>query len=330
MSATATASNLDIEKFGKVRRLMDKGATEGERKAARSAATKMAARAGLSLKEAVSKMDAPPATKPANFFEGFDDWMEQKEPGWIAKQAAGRAAKARLRDIERRRVIAEYGSEEAVFAETERECLLRDALTPIADWSTYSNSPEAYISGFAGWRSGDPPEALWRALEKAYPFPTDLHGVWAEFLEWKTLDDDRYAIFPDGEPSVFVRARVAALEHHLDTMAAPSWEGMRSRIGWLNHRAGLEYSRGAAEDKRLSRRLWQDFEALCLAVKNGQDKGCAQSASPSIRRTNADKRADVLSMLDEEPSLSDREISRRCGVSPQTVGNWRKRRGGKA
>lgn len=44
---------------------------------------------------------------------------------------------------------------------------------------------------------------------------------------------------------------------------------------------------------------------------------------PATRRTTAHKRADVLSMLDTHPELSDREIARRVGVSPQTVSTWR-------
>lgn len=32
-----------------------------------------------------------------------------------------------------------------------------------------------------------------------------------------------------------------------------------------------------------------------------------------------------VSKLDTNPELSDREISRSVGVSPQTVKNWRKR-----
>jgi transposase-like protein len=32
-----------------------------------------------------------------------------------------------------------------------------------------------------------------------------------------------------------------------------------------------------------------------------------------------------VTKLDINPELSDREISRRVGVSPQTVNNWRKR-----
>ncbi len=45
----------------------------------------------MSLKQAVSEMNrqAAPA-KPANFFDGFDDWMEAKEPGWkVGEQARG-------------------------------------------------------------------------------------------------------------------------------------------------------------------------------------------------------------------------------------------------
>lgn len=35
--------------------------------------------------------------------------------------------------------------------------------------------------------------------------------------------------------------------------------------------------------------------------------------------------ADVLSMLDTHPELSEREIARRVGVSPQTVSTWRRK-----
>lgn len=69
----AHASNLDIEKFRKVHRLMTGGATGGERAAAKARATAMARRAGLTLLDAVCKLDAVPDAKPANFFEGFDD-----------------------------------------------------------------------------------------------------------------------------------------------------------------------------------------------------------------------------------------------------------------
>ena len=71
-----TASKLDIERFRKVYALVTGGVTEGERAAAKARAAVMAAKAGMTLAQAVSKLDATPAAKPASFFHGFDDWMQ--------------------------------------------------------------------------------------------------------------------------------------------------------------------------------------------------------------------------------------------------------------
>ncbi|CCQ73878.1 helix-turn-helix domain-containing protein [Magnetospira sp. QH-2] len=53
----------------------------------------------------------------------------------------------------------------------------------------------------------------------------------------------------------------------------------------------------------------------------------APQTAPAVPRTNAEKRAAVLEYLKdpERSELSDREIARQVGVSPQTVSNWRKR-----
>jgi transcriptional regulator with XRE-family HTH domain len=45
----------------------------------------------------------------------------------------------------------------------------------------------------------------------------------------------------------------------------------------------------------------------------------------SLKRTRAAIEATIRAILKEEPSLSDREIARRTGLAPQTVGNWRRR-----
>ncbi|UVV67029.1 winged helix-turn-helix domain-containing protein [Brucella anthropi] len=322
------ASNLDIEKFRKVYALVTGGATDGERAAAKARASKIADRAGMTLSEAASKLDTPKKPKTANFFEGFNDRMEAKYPGWKAREAAARAERENERLRKCRELLKEFGSEDAIFAATEQEHLLRATLEPLAEWSEYSNSSSTYISGYAGWTCREPTPKLWEALARAYPLPTDIQGVWAEYRYWRHLSGARYAFDSYYETPIWVRAREAALEHFLDTIPARNADGFRTRLLWLEELNGRDYSRDVHEDAALISTLRADFDALSSAgnlFTTGAPDAPLRGTVQTGRRTNADKRAAVLSMLDTDPDLSDREISRRTGVSPQTVGNWRRR-----
>lgn len=342
---SATASDLDTEKFRKVHGLMMGGATPGERSAAEARAKAMAAKAGMTLKQAVSSLDAKTAApKPANFFDGFEDWCEAREPGFKAERARKEAERERERAALREEAITEYGSEEAVWAETEHERLLRETLEPLADRKAFYDSRETYIDGYAGWTGRSPPLILREALARAYPFPKDIAGVWRERQEWERRQDILYAFEPGIDQPVWVRARLAALEHMLDTMAAPTFEGIEIRLKWLAALNERGYSRDQEEDARLIDALQFDFSKVRDRVeageRNGAHKGGNDPISPSpaspkgsphfsghpLPRTNAEKRAAVLSMLDAHPEFSDREIARRLGVSPQTVNTCRKRR----
>ncbi|WP_454914965.1 hypothetical protein [Xanthobacter sediminis] len=90
-------SKLDTEKLRKVHRLMEGGATAGERAAARSRAERIATAAGMTLEVALSSLDAPPPQQARSFFDGFEDWMEVKEPGYKAREAVKRAESERKR-----------------------------------------------------------------------------------------------------------------------------------------------------------------------------------------------------------------------------------------
>jgi hypothetical protein len=80
---------------------------------------------------------------------------------------------------------------------------------------------------------------------------------------------------------------------------------------------------------------WHAHEALgaveiAADVRQGTQRdavlfSCSANAAHGMRRTNADKRRAVLRLLDDAEWVlwSDREIARRCGVSPQTVVNIR-------
>lgn len=160
---TGDPSRLDLDKLRKVRALMTGGATAGERQAARIKAEAVATRAGMTLAEALSKLDAPAPASSANFFAGFDDWMEAREPGWKAAKAERLSERERKRLARCRELLAEFGSEEAVFAETEAERRLRLALEPLeADWhgmESYGdwNLGRADPGHVGGHRPGLPP-----------------------------------------------------------------------------------------------------------------------------------------------------------------------------
>lgn len=120
----------------------------------------------------------------------------------------------------------------------------------------------------------------------------------------------------------YVRVRQAFLESTLDTLSEPTFEGMAARLEWLRYRIEYDLSHDVHDDLAMV-----DAMKLDLAILRRTRATVAQT--PPVqngRRTNAEKRDAVLSMLDAEPGLSDREIGRRVGVSPQTVNNWRKRR----
>lgn len=357
---SATASNLDMDKFTKVRRLMTEGATEGERTAARARAEAIAERAGMTLKQAMSKMDSTPKPQPTaaassdwrDIFHGMDDWMEAKHPGYKAKQAEKKAAREERRADRRRALLEQFGSVSAVFKLTEIERALFVAAAPFAkrkintDWCGTQKFAFTCNLGGAGeldFLSKADPAAV-SAIRLGWPMPQSLPGLLAEALMWDTLHDDRSA-FVEGEyrHHLEVFARMELLERDLHNRPAESWDDVEARFAWEKHKFERQWIDPTEErEDGLVMTLRRDFEMLRrryeVPAQNGQGEGGAQSAhpskgsarspDPSIRRTNADKQRDVISLLREAPHLSDREIGRRAGVSPQTASTWRKKLNG--
>ena len=300
------ASTLDMEKLRKIRALMQGGKTEGERQAAKGKAESLAARAGLSLKDALCKLDAASQPQPGNMFAGFDDWMEAKEPGYKAEQARRRADREAKRLARCRELLAEYGSEKAVFAPTDLEKRLRRALAPLREGG----------DSFKGWIAGNPTPAMWQAIQAASPLPDTLQGIWAEHAAWEKLVSDRITFEPYYDPPPHVRARQAALESHMDRTPAPTIEGMRARFAWMAHLNDRGFTRGIEDDAALLATMRADFEAIAAAM---------QPPAGNEPQRPAQRRAAVLELLATAPGLSDREIARRIGCSAQTVGNLRRK-----
>ncbi|MCZ7488521.1 winged helix-turn-helix domain-containing protein [Rhizobium rhizogenes] len=331
-------SKLDIEKFRKVHSLISKGATAGERSAAKARAEAMAAKAGMTLSQVVSKLDGSAAAKSANFFDGFDNWMEEREPGYKAREAVKKAEKAAADAIRRKEVLAKYGTEQALFARNERERLLAAAVHDMAQWRDWTDDDGTiytYADKIDGkmdfWTRRDLTERVYAAVLNAYPVPAALGGVLAEYLDWQALQRER-DLFSGGEWNHHreVEARIAVLKDELDNRPAASWDDMDARIGWWEEVLFWDFTPSLEEERLRKERIAADLQFLRgyntpAGVQVGQPEKATASEFRNQSRSNADIRAAVLSMLDTNPELSDREISRRVGVSPQTVGNWRKR-----
>lgn len=320
-------SAIDLKKFRKVHALMTGGATDGERAAAKARAEAMAMKAGMTLQEAVSSLDTPPAAKPVNIFEGFDDWMEEKEPGYKAKRAQERAARNSREDQRRAEVLAQYGSEAALFARTAWEAALDAAIAPLATWDHWTDSDgvkHRFTDTLDGkrpkigfWHLDDITPAIREAVMTAYMWPSNLDTALQEVKAWDRLRWDRGLFGGEWNHYAEVECRILLLEHELDTgRPAASWEDVQARFDWKRYEFERQWIDPTERCDPFLDRLEADIAALAQLVQPVQ----------SGRRTNAGKRADVLSMLDAHPDLSDREIARRVGVSPQTVNSWRHRR----
>ncbi len=320
-------STLNLDRLRKVQRLMQWGGTEGERNAARARAEALAAAAGMTLEAALSKLDAQPVPQPRSFFDGFEDWMEAKEPGYKAREAVKRANR-NGRDARRRaEVLAVYGTDGALFARTERETALDTAIAHLATWDHWTDGDgtvhrfaktlDGKVPKYGWWRWDDVTPAIQVAVMGAYPWPMFLADALKEVKEWDRLRWDR-GLFTGGEWNHYaeVECRVELLEHALEcAQPAASWDDLQARFDWKRYQEERTWIDPTPRDDPFLDRLEADFAFLRTQAHHVHFG----------RRTNAGKRADVLSILDAHPELSDREIARRAGVSPQTVNTWRKK-----
>lgn len=196
---------------------------------------------------------------------------------------------------------------------------LQAALAPVEVEAGYGMTDQPWTCGYAGWNFGQPvTPALIAALNSAHPMPGNLADAWAEYRRWQDVSQD--------SPEPHISARMAGLEHLLDTLPDASASGIAARLAWLSHLATLDHYRTNAEDSALAARLAADFHQFAAPVQSAQSENPALISSG--RRTQADRRAEVLSILRASPELADREIGRRVGVSPQTVSNLRKKLSG--
>ncbi len=343
------ASNLDIEKFRKIHAHVVRGASHGERENARRMAEAMAAKAGMTYQAAVSSLDAKPAAKPASFFDGFEDWMEEKEPGYKAKRAQENAERQDRYAARRAELLKQFGTIKAIFDPTDRERLLLQAgkqfVTKRRSYVDVCGTRRYFSDEFAGvhgtyFRLGDVDPAAIAAIKAAFPFPQTVAEAFEELRSWDKLEKDR-AQFYDHHEFYFdlpIELRVELLRDVMRNQPVTSWEDLDARFHYKSYSWQQQWiDEREFEDAEWSR-LFADVQILrarsaTTPTKSGQSDtpahcgpGHDNPGAQSGHRTTSQKRADVLSMLDAHPDLSSREIARRVGVSPQTVSNWRQRK----
>jgi hypothetical protein len=120
----------------------------------------------------------------ANIFDGFDDWMEAREPGYKARRAFERERKERERRDRAAALVAAHGSVEAVLAPCAREAAL---IAAVAAWRKPCAPPhERWTQSLAGVSPFDPlPPRVDAALRAAIPLPATIAEARAEFDYWR-------------------------------------------------------------------------------------------------------------------------------------------------
>lgn len=327
---------IDRSRFQKVWKLAQESPSIGERAAAKSRAEAMLTAAGLTLADAPGLLAEPERSRPPNIFDGFEDWMEQRDPGYKAREKAKRAERERLDGMERAEVIARYGgTEKAVLAWTARELVLRDA---VLMWCTFDGDPEKSryvhkVDGVGQTIYRNISERVVAALSAALPLPRTVTEAKVELDSWERRDRDLGLIYGNtGDtqldlPSDFRREIVRNLFEEKLRAADLAEVLLRQRY----------YCARDFAQEEIEHAILADLEALAAAhsVQNGQDilrdhwrpesvQNGRQHAPP---QTASARRATVLAMLADPATaaLPDREIARRSGVSPSTVGNIRRR-----
>lgn len=306
-------AELDLDRLAKVAALLRRGATSGERAAAEAAASRIAAAAGLTPDEALSKLDG--AEKRRAERERQDEhprraytWEEYAQEEVARAEAKWKAA------------VDRYGDPGDLFKETERERRLREALEPLERRRAYDLGEGSYVHGFDEWTSGPPTGRVLAAVAAAFPLPVSISDALAEWRSWEDLHRRRER-YDTGDIPPHVRVRVAALESILDTLAAATWAEMDARLEWEHERleSGCDF-RQYEERAACHERLKAD-----LAQLRRQSVQSEQAAASSAPLTASERRRLVIEALGETPDASDRDIARRFGVSPTTVGTLRRK-----
>lgn len=308
---------------------------DGEATAALRKAGEMLKAAGLSFTDVAERLKEPaaPTVQTGHQQHGparthsfdFGEWMEAREPGWKAQQAAQHAERNRQRAEARRLVLERYGSEEAAIARDPREQALHDGALPWLESPVEQEEPHLagrWHNRMGGWSlndfRGDPVEPCRAAIMAALPLPTSLRAAREEVRAWEARNDELCAILENWG------------EIHLDLPAAYRMGVVRRMyerdmpIATLDDLlVRLEFADGCDDTISTCDAVPSILDAFRKLVVQGEVPAPVHSGQPARA---ADRRAAVLTLLSspDTAAWSDRAIARATGVSPTTVGALRR------
>lgn len=163
-------------------------------------------------------------------------------------------------------------------------------------------------------------KALEGAATNAFPLPATLEQAWAEY---RFIADKAMAIDGRNPGATLGQAMVSrrrVIERLLlSELPAAGFADLKCRLMFLRQRHEIDISYDAEANAPLIDALLSDLDRLAAKASPG--------GSQPLRRSNADKRRDVMGFLrdPERRQWSNREIASQAGVSPQTVANLRQR-----
>jgi DNA-binding CsgD family transcriptional regulator len=332
---------LDLDKLAKIWALTD-SPNRGEAAAARNRAEALLKAHGKTIADvpemlrqrqsATDRASAGGAPEPGQHgFTFYDMNNPEHMAAWAESDRTRRAERARKEAPEREAVISRYGSVDAAIDPCEREVLLRMS---VRKWAIFHDAPnQRWTKSIDGscelWiREMKPRVRL--ALSIAYPLPQTVQEAKTEYDYWECRDRELGLVLEDTRDTQLDLAARGRREIVLDLLET----GLRARtLGEVLIRQRYIVARECSMPE-VEQAILADLEHLAAMAERAPAPAPAPEAAVQTgrvhngqRETATDRRAEVIRLLSnvDTAHLSDREIARQVGVSPQTVGNLRRR-----
>lgn len=168
--------------------------------------------------------------------------------------------------------------------------------------------------------------ALMRIARRSRPLPRTVAEAFEEWRYIAQRDGTVREFYRDGGVAPAMQARAVVLEDLiLGETEAITFEDIAARMHLLAARSDLGGGLPPERLKRLATAVVADITRLRARWEAA--KPALRSTAEEAPKTATERRASVIAQLcDPETSQwSDRAIARVAGVSPQTVGNWRRK-----